>query len=128
MKKTPRIVRHAMTRAFLILVCLCAAPVAALGHSFPDHADPKVGATLTVSPSRVRIWFDSALEPAFSTIKVYSADGRMVDKRDGRVNSSDAKLLEVSVPRLPPGTYRVIWGVAVGDGHRTNGEYTFVIK
>jgi len=114
--------------ALFSLAFLCIMPEAALGHAFPDHADPKVGATLTASPDRVRIWFDSALEPAFSSIMVHRADGKMVDNRDGRVNTSDAKLLEVSVPRLPPGTYRVIWSVVARDGHRTNGEYTFVIK
>jgi methionine-rich copper-binding protein CopC len=97
-------------------------------HAFPDHSDPRVGATLHAPPVRVRVWFDSALEPAFSTITVHDAAGKMVDKRDGRVNRSDATLLEVSVPRLPPGTYRVIWSVVARDGHRTTGDYTFVIK
>jgi len=99
-----------------------------LAHAFPDHSDPKVGATITVSPDRVRIWFDSDLEPAFSTIMVHSADGKMVDKRDGRVNPSDPTLLEVGVPKLPPGTYRVIWNVVARDSHRTMGDYTFTIK
>lgn len=107
---------------------LCSLPEAACGHAFPDHADPRVGSTVTVSPDRVRIWFDGDLEPAFSTIMVHSADGKMVDKKDGRVNPSDATLLEVSVPRLPPGTYRVIWNVVARDGHRTMGDYTFTIK
>jgi len=103
-------------------------PEVSWGHAFPDHSDPKVGSTIAVSPDRVRIWFDSALEAAFSTIMVHSVDGKMVDKRDGRVNPSDATLLEVSVPKLPPGTYRVIWSVAARDVHRTTGDYTFVIK
>jgi len=87
-----------------------------------------VGATVTVSPERVRIWFDAALEPAFSRLMVHNANGVMVDKGDGRVNSSDATLLEVSVPRLPAGTYRVIWDIAARDGHRTKGDFTFTIK
>ena len=128
MIKTLLTVKLRTMGALLSLACLCAVPDAAQGHAFPDHADPKVGATLTVSPDRVRIWFDSALEPAFSTIMVHRADGKMVDNRDGRVNSSDAKLLEVSVPRLPAGTYSVIWSVVARDGHRTNGEYPFVVK
>jgi copper resistance protein C len=114
--------------AFFLFAFLCISPEAARGHTFPDHADPKVGATLTVSPDHVRIWFDSALEPAFSTIMVHRADDTMVDNKDGGVNPSDAQLLEVSVPRLPQGTYHVIWSVVAKDGHRTNGEYTFVIK
>jgi methionine-rich copper-binding protein CopC len=99
-----------------------------MGHAFPDHSDPRVGVTIGASPDRVRIWFDSELEPAFSTIMVHSAEGKMVDKRDGRVNPSDGKLLEVGVPRLAAGTYRVIWNVVARDGHRTNGDFTFTIK
>jgi methionine-rich copper-binding protein CopC len=76
----------------------------------------------------VRIWFDAALEPAFSTIMVQNAKGEIIDKRDGRVNPADSTLLEVSVPRMTAGTYRVIWDIAARDGHRTKGDYTFVIK
>jgi len=100
----------------------------AKGHAFPAHSDPKVGATVASSPVSVRIWFDGDLEPVFSTIAVQDASGKKVDKGNGRVNPSDAKLLEVSIPPLPAGTYRVIWNVVARDGHRTMGDYTFVIK
>lgn len=99
-----------------------------IGHAFPDHSDPKVGSTIAACPERVRIWFDGALEPAFSSIMVHNGEGKMVDKRDGRVNPSDPTLLEVSVPRLPSGSYHVFWNVLARDGHRTMGDYTFVIK
>jgi methionine-rich copper-binding protein CopC len=112
----------------LVAIFLLAFPEFSSGHAFPDHSDPKVGATITVSPDHVRIWFDSELEPAFSTIMVHDAGGRIVDKKDGRVNPSNGTLLEVSVPRLPPGTYRVIWNVVARDTHRTMGDYTFTIK
>jgi methionine-rich copper-binding protein CopC len=59
---------------------------------------------------------------------VHNAEGKMVDKRDGRVNPSDSMLLEVSIPRLPAGSYRVFWSVLSRDGHRTMGDYTFVVK
>ena len=103
-------------------------PEVSRGHAFPDHSDPKVGATVASSPAGVRIWFDGDLEPVFSTISVQEASGKKVDKGNGRVNPSDAKLLEVSIPPLPAGTYRVIWNVVARDGHRTMGNYTFVIK
>ena len=112
---------------FLFAV-LCTLPEASMGHAFPDHSDPKVGATISASPERVRIWFDGALEPAFSKIMVHTSNGEMVDKKDGRVNPGDPTFLEVSVPQLPPGTYRVIWNVVARDGHRTTGDYTFTIK
>ena len=107
---------------------LYAAPNISYGHAFPDHADPKVGSTVTAPPVSVRIWFSGALEPAFCTIAVLDANGRKVDKGDGRVNPSDATLLETSVPPLATGTYRVVWNVVARDGHRTNGDHTFVIK
>ena len=59
---------------------------------------------------------------------VHNAENTMVDNKDGRVNPSDTTLLEVSVPRLPPGKYRVIWSVVARDGHHTQGDYTFSIK
>ena len=119
---------HVKVTALFICGVLCLLPLQALGHAFPDHSDPRVGATVAGSPTRVRIWFDSDIEPAFSTIMVHSADGRMVDKGDGRVNPSDPTLLEVSVPPLPPGTYRVYWNVVARDTHRTMGDFTFTIK
>ena len=110
------------------LAFLCTLPEAVLGHAFPDHSEPKVGATVVSPPAHVHIWFDGALEPAFSTIVVQDGSGKRVDKGDGRVNPSDPTLLEASVPPLPAGTYRVIWKVVARDGHLTKGDYTFVIK
>ena len=107
---------------------LCLLPRVVWGHAFPDHSDPKVGSTVTASPAQVRIWFDSDLEPAFSTIVVHNANNEMVDKKDGRVDPSSPTLLQVSLPKLPPGIYRVMWNVVARDGHRTIGDFTFTIK
>ncbi len=128
MKKVARSSDVGAAAALLFTVFLLIMPGAARGHAFPAHADPKVGSALTASPDRVRIWFDSALEPVFSSIMVHTADGRMVDRGDGGVATSDPTLLEVSVPPLPPGKYIVIWSVVARDGHRTSGNYTFTIK
>ncbi|MGH7901428.1 MAG: copper resistance CopC family protein [Thermodesulfobacteriota bacterium] len=100
----------------------------AFGHAMPNNTEPKVGETVNASPKQVRIWFDSPLKPAISTILVQNTSGRQVDKGDGQVDSSDATLLGVSLPLLPPGTYRVIWNVVASDGHQTEGEYSFNIK
>jgi methionine-rich copper-binding protein CopC len=112
----------------LLIGLLFASPGVSWGHAFPDHSEPRVGSTVSVSPSVIRIWFDSAIEPVFSTIMVHTVEGSMVDKGDSRVNPKDPTLLEVSVPPLPPGQYVVIWSVIARDGHRTMGQYTFTIK
>jgi methionine-rich copper-binding protein CopC len=100
----------------------------AWGHAFPHHSEPKVVATLTVVPSRIRIWFDGALEPAFSSIRVQDANGQRVDTGDGHVDPADATLLEVDLTPLAPGRYRVIWSVVARDGHRTEGDFMFTIQ
>jgi copper resistance protein C len=112
----------------LSVTCLCVASRNSLAHAYPDHADPKVGSTISAAPSIVRIWFDSDLEPLFSSIHVQDQSGKNVDKGDSRVNASDPSLLEVSVPLLHPGTYRVFWDVVARDGHRTTGNFSFTIK
>jgi len=126
--RTMRLMNFRTSVTAIFLALLCALPGVSWGHAFPDHSDPKVGSSMTVSPAQVRIWFDSDLEPAFSTIMVHNANNEMVDKKDGRVDPSHPTLLQVSVPKLPPGVYRVMWNVVARDGHRTTGDFTFTIK
>ena len=114
--------------AALLFLMLLAMPGASLGHAFPDHSAPKVGETVTAPPAGVYIWFDGNLEPAFSKIVVQDTSGKAVDQGNGRVNPSNSVLLEVGLPKLPPGTYKVLWNVVSRDGHRTSGDYSFQIK
>jgi copper resistance protein C len=100
---------------------------AAWAHAFPDRSEPRVGHAVD-APRAVRIWFDGELEPVFSTIRVEDGNRRRVDSGDARVNPNDNKLLEVSLPALPSGRYRVVWSVVARDGHRTEGSFPFQIK
>ena len=126
--------RHARPlRAALIggLVLAAAALLVARSgwaHAFPDRSEPRVGATLSASPSEVRIWFDGELEPVFSLIRVENGEKQRVDRGDGRVSPQNSRLLEISVPPLPPGKYRVFWSVIARYGHRTEGDFPFRIK
>lgn len=100
----------------------------AWAHAFLDHADPKVGGTLTNSPTEIKIWFTQNVEPAFSTIQVQDAQGKEVDKKDSHLAAKDKSLLAVSVPQLPAGTYTVTWRVVSVDTHKTQGHFEFTIK
>ncbi len=122
---------HAARGVMVVLICLICLFIFTEdlhAHAYPDHADPKVGSTVSAVPSIVRIWFDSDLEPVFSTIHVQDQSGKNVDKGDGRVDATDPTLLETSVPSLPSGLYRVLWDVVSRDGHRTNGSFSFTVK
>lgn len=111
-----------------VLLAFCFMPAVSFGHAFPDHSNPKVGSAVSGSPVGVYIWFDGDLEPAFCTIMVQDAGGKKVDQGNGRVDPSDSKLLEIGLPNLPSGTYKVIWNVVARDGHRTMGDYSFTVK
>jgi methionine-rich copper-binding protein CopC len=100
----------------------------AWGHAFPQRADPPAGAAVAVAPALVRIWFDAALEPAFSSLRLQTARGQPIDHGEGQVDARDATLLTVHLPLLAPGTYRVLWSVVARDGHRTEGAYTFTVQ
>lgn len=103
-------------------------PGAALAHAFPEHSEPRVGATVDAPPTAVRIWFDGRIEPVFSTIRVEDAERHRVDHGDGGVDPNDDRVLAVRLPPLPAGRYRVYWSVVARDGHRTEGDFPFRIK
>jgi methionine-rich copper-binding protein CopC len=97
-------------------------------HAFLKDAQPGVGSTVQKSPSEVRIRFTENIEPAFSSIQVFDASGKEVDKRDLHLDGSDHALLRVSLPQLGVGTYKVVWRVVSVDTHVTNGNFTFRIS
>src|SRR3989442_13745000 len=98
------------------------------GQLLPGLAEPGVGHRVDVPPPAVRIWFDGQIEPVFSTVHVENADKQRVDKGDARIDPKDDTLIQVSLPPLPPGRYRVFWSVIARDGHRTVGDFSFRIK
>lgn len=122
-KGRPRIARVLFP---LLWVALLAAQVWA--HAFPMRSEPRVGSEVKEPPSQVKVWFDGDLEPAFSTLKVIGPDGKEVDANDAKVDEKEHNVLSVSVPKLPPGKYRVKWEAVAMDTHRTEGDFTFTIK
>ena len=115
-----------MKRVILNLLLLIIAGSARLeAHAFLKRAEPAVGSTVRTSPGEVRIWFTENIEPAFSTLQVFNASGTEVDKHDVHVDHSSPAVLNVSLPRLEPGTYKVVWRVVSVDTHVTNGNFTF---
>ena len=97
-------------------------------HAFLKNAEPGVGSTVQTSPNEVRIRFTENIEPSFSTIQVFDASGKEVDKRDVHLDRSDRALLHVSLPRLGAGIYKVVWRVVSVDTHMTNGSFTFRVS
>jgi methionine-rich copper-binding protein CopC len=107
------------------IVILLVARAGLEAHAFLQCAEPAVGSTVQRSPSEVQIRFTENIEPAVSSIQVFDASGKEVDKRDLRLDRSDHALLHVSLPQLGAGTYKVVWRVVSVDTHVTSGNFTF---
>jgi len=120
-----------MKRQLIAITAICFAlllPASAWAHAFLDHADPKVGSVIASSPDEIKIWFTQEIEPDFSSIEVRDSRGNEVDKQDTHKDSSDKKLLIVSVPKLADGPYTVTWKVVSTDTHHTHGDFSFTVK
>ena len=94
-------------------------------HAFLQRAEPAVGSTVQASPSEVRVLFTEKIEPAISTVQVFDASGKEVDKHDVHLDRSNHALLHVSLPPLEAGSYKVVWRVVSVDTHVTNGSFNF---
>src|SRR6201984_1542422 len=88
---------------------LCAGVVVgtgvALGHSGLQRSEPPVESTLKRPPTEVKLYFSERLEPAYSTVRVEDGQGTRVDRDDSRVDRSNPRLMQVTLPPLARGTY-----------------------
>lgn len=123
-----KIIKIIPFRWSLMMILFLTVQSQAWAHAFLDHASPKVGSTVTNSPAIVKIWFTQNLEPVFASIQVKDAQDKQVDKKDAHLDALDKTLVVVTLPKLPDGTYTVIWHVVSVDTHRTQGSFKFTIK
>jgi methionine-rich copper-binding protein CopC len=114
-------------RSLLLAFVLWGTSSVSWAHAFLDHAEPAVGSQIHNSPAEVRIWFTEKVEPALSRIQVFNVAASEVDKRNVHIDPSNPAILEVALPSLQPGKYRVVWRVVSVDTHVTTGDFTFEI-
>jgi copper resistance protein C len=119
---TPRIRRMLVFLTGVVLL-----PCMALGHGVLDRTDPRAGGQIKAAPPQIKLWFTGALEQAYSRVEVLDAAGKRMDLGDSAVDGANRALLRVSVPALPPGTYRVVWRVVSVDSHVTEGQFSFTV-
>jgi methionine-rich copper-binding protein CopC len=112
-----------MKKSLTLLLTLATATLAQ-AHAFLDHADPKVGSS-GPAPDHVQLWMTEELEPAFSHVRVFDAQNREIDNKDGKISGST---MLVTLPKLPAGTYKVKWSAVAVDTHHTTGTFTFTVR
>jgi copper resistance protein C len=108
------------------LAALAARPAPALAHAFLEHADPRVGSTVSSPPAVLTLAFTEPIEAAFSRVEVTDAAGKRIET--GRLEHPAPATITVSLPRLEPGRYRVTWAVVSIDTHPTEGHFGFVVN
>ena len=108
------------------LALLLSTSLAVHAHAFLDHAEPRVGSTVSYAPRQVVLWFTQDLEPAFSGAEVRNAVGARVDQ-GARVDPSRRSVMRLPLKALGPGTYKVHWHVLSVDTHTTEGSFSFSV-
>lgn len=113
----------------LLLAAMAAtlAPHAA-AHARLERTAPAAGSAIHASPARLTLWFSQRFEPAFTTVRVLNAKGEPVATGEAQVDPAEAKQLNVPLPKLGPGTYRVQWRVLSVDTHVSEGHFAFEVR
>ena len=114
------------TLCWVVVATPCMASPA-FAHAFLERANPPVGASLDASPPELSIVFTEGVEPTFSKIEVDGADGAAVATGKPHVAPDNNRRLIVDLPKLPPGTYTVIWHATSVDTHKTEGNFKFTV-
>ncbi|MFM0241775.1 copper homeostasis periplasmic binding protein CopC [Paraburkholderia phytofirmans] len=114
--------RASMLGAAALLVTSTAFAHAHLGSSEPA-ANAEVAA-----PSEVTIHFTEPLEPAFSKITLADISGKAAAPAESQVDEQDGRVMHLPLPQLGAGRYAVHWIAVATDGHRTQGDFAFIVK
>ncbi|MEZ4656118.1 MAG: copper resistance protein CopC [Caldilineaceae bacterium] len=121
-----RRVRRMLAALFAFLWAVGGASLTASAHVIPLRAEPADGAVLASAPPAVRIWFDEAFTPDFSSVRVLDISGAEIAPRAIQRDATDPGLMIVTLPDLTPGVYTVLYKVlAADDGHFTQGQLVF---
>jgi len=113
--------------ALAVLATMLAPMPEAFAHAFLERASPPVGSEIAASPPELSIQFTEGVEPLFCKIEVHGADGAAVAIGKPHLAPDTNRRLIVELPKLPPGTYMVIWHVTSVDTHKTEGNFKFTV-
>ena len=107
------------------MTVLTAAP--AMAHSVLKNSSPTADTTVE-APRSLELTFSETVNLRFSSIELTGPDGAAV--RLGKpVNSQDGHTLLAPLPEpLSSGRYDVKWDALSQDGHKINGNFSFLVK
>ncbi|MDF3917869.1 copper homeostasis periplasmic binding protein CopC [Salinicola salarius] len=98
----------------------------AMAHAHLKTANPAEDAEVA-APDRLALTFTEGLELAFSGIELSDGDGNAVVLGNATLENDDMTPTAPVETPLEPGRYDVKWHVLSVDGHKTEGDYAFVV-
>lgn len=116
-----------LKRILLIAALLAGSSTSLFAHAHLSRSEPAEDATLKISPEIISIKYSEALEIGLSKLVLTGPDGKVIETGKIEHPGGDPKTLAVKPPVLKPGTYKVEWGAASVDTHRTEGSFSFTI-
>ncbi|MBI1867138.1 MAG: copper resistance protein CopC [Methylocystis sp.] len=113
--------------AGLIAAFLFAGGAPVLAHSFLVEATPSSKDHVATPPKIVKLRFGGGVEPAYSTLSVEGADGKVIAEGAKGDPAKPRDLnLDVTTP-FAAGRYVVRYRVLSTDGHIVEGNYEFFV-
>jgi copper resistance protein C len=112
----------------LVLALLLLLPATLAAHAVLVKSTPMRRATVATSPPRVELVFNERLEPAYSTVSVWTTTNVRVDVGKALVGPEDPRRLSADLPPLAEGQYVVRFRVLSVDGHLVEGTVPFAVR
>jgi methionine-rich copper-binding protein CopC len=115
----------------LVLTCVVAGASLCSAYAV---AHPRVqvsvpGADTTVAaPKEIVVTFTEPVEESFSKMTLTAATGKEVGVGKLTIDAANPATLHLEVPSLAAGKYALQWIAVARNGHRTNGEFSFLVK
>ena len=96
-------------------------------HATLVSAEPVAGSVVATAPTRVRLVFSEAVEPALAQLSLDGGDGGVTPLATTG-DPRDVYAVIAPLGTLTAGGYRVLWRVVSVDGHPVGGSFVFTIR
>jgi methionine-rich copper-binding protein CopC len=110
-----------------VLACAAACSAHAVAHPRVQASAPAADATVA-APKEIVVTFTEPVEEAFSKVTLTAATGAAVGVGKLTLDAADPATVHLAVPPLAAGRYALQWIAVARNGHRTNGQFSFMVK
>jgi methionine-rich copper-binding protein CopC len=101
----------------------------ALAHAQLVKADPAVGSTVAAGPSQIWLKFNEFIRVPPSAVRLTWPDGHKAVIKTLTHDPKDREAVIAPLPEpLGAGRYSLEWRALSGDGHNTQGQFSFTVR